>query len=152
MTDVRFPQRPRAFAPTYEIKDEWYAQKNLADDLHVIIAHDTTGMTGPMYQRPNFPQTWARMHGKGRVFYTSMGHREEVWADPLYQALLLGALGWATGKVDINIEPNVSKATPGYAEFPKQPEVPRENSRDRRASPEAGLEPAFRRTRREPIG
>ena len=53
-----------------------------------------------MYERPNFPETWARMHGKGRVFYTSMGHREDVWENPLYQGLLLGALGWATGKVD----------------------------------------------------
>ena len=31
------------------------------------------------------------MHGKGRVFYTSMGHREDVWDNPLFQNLLLGA-------------------------------------------------------------
>ena len=60
-----------------------------------------------MYQRPNFPMTWARPYGKGRVFYTSMGHREDVWENPMYQGLLLGALGWATGRVDANIEPNI---------------------------------------------
>ena len=58
------------------------------------------------------------MHGKGRVFYTSMGHREDVWENPLYQGLLIGALNWATGKVDANIEPNVSKVTPGYKDIP----------------------------------
>ena len=32
--------------------------------------------------------TWARSYGKGRVFYTSMGHREDVWENPKYQGLL----------------------------------------------------------------
>lgn len=88
----------------------------------MIAAHLTAGMKGWQYERPNFPETWARMHGKGRVFYTSMGHKEEVWSNPLYQGLLLGALGWATGKVDISVEPNVSKVTPEYAVLPKAPE------------------------------
>ena len=76
------------------------------------MVQDTTGMKGPMYDRPNYPMTWARMYGKGRVFYTSMGHREDVWESPAYQGLLLGALGWATGKVDANVEPNIHKVTP----------------------------------------
>ena len=65
------------------------------------------------------------MHGKGRVFYTSMGHREDVWENPLYQGLLLGALGWATGKVDADVEPNVAKVTPGYDTLPKAPSRPK---------------------------
>jgi type 1 glutamine amidotransferase len=117
VADPEFPGA-RAFGPDFKINDEWYAQKNLADDLHVIIAHDTSGMEGKMYQRPDFPQTWARVHGKGRVFYTSMGHREDVWENPLYQGLLMGALGWVTGRVDASVEPNVSKATPGYKTYP----------------------------------
>jgi hypothetical protein len=43
--------------------EEWYALKNFAPDLHVILAQDNTGMEGDMYQRPPFPQTWIRMHG-----------------------------------------------------------------------------------------
>lgn len=117
VTDPAFPGA-KEFGTSFKINDEWYAQKNLADDLHVIIAHETEGMQGDMYQRPNFPQTWARNHDKGRVFYTSMGHREDVWENPLYQGLLLGALGWVTGKVDVSIEPNVSKVTPGYDKYP----------------------------------
>ena len=102
----------------YKINDEWYAQKHLADDLHVIIAHKTEGMKGPMYQRPDFPQTWARMHDKGRVFYSSMGHREDVWENPLFQGLLVGALHWAMKKVDANVEPNITKVTPEYNKIP----------------------------------
>ena len=104
----------KAFGPKFKLNDEWYAQKNLSDDLHVIIAHDTKGMQGKMYERPDFPETWARLHGKGRVVYTSMGHREDVWENPLYQGLLLGALGWTTGITDFSAEPNIAKVTPGY--------------------------------------
>ncbi|MDR3634565.1 MAG: ThuA domain-containing protein [Isosphaeraceae bacterium] len=114
--DVFDPDFPgaKAFGSSFEINDEWYALKNLADDLHVIIGYDTKSMKGKMYERPNFPETWARLHGKGRVFYTSMGHREDVWENRLFQGLMLGALGWTTGQVDANVEPNVTKVTPGY--------------------------------------
>ena len=104
---------------SFTITDEWYALKNFADDLHVILVQGTEGMKGKMYQRPNFPITWARPFGKGRVFYTSMGHREDVWENPMYQALLLGALGWSTGLVDASIEPNIRQVTPKYDELPK---------------------------------
>jgi type 1 glutamine amidotransferase len=108
----------KPFGKTFKLNDEWYSQKNLADDLHVVIAHDTEGMTGWQYHRPNFPETWARMHDKGRVCYTSMGHREDVVENPLFQGLVLGALGWVTRGCDIDVSPNVSKVTPGYATLP----------------------------------
>jgi uncharacterized protein len=104
---------------SFTITDEWYALKNYADDLHVILVQVTEGMKGHMYDRPNFPITWARAYGKGRVFYTSMGHREDVWENPMYQALLLGALGWSTGRIDASIEPNIRQVTPKYDELPK---------------------------------
>jgi type 1 glutamine amidotransferase len=119
VVDDSFPGVKAFGNESFELNDEWYAQKNMADDLHVILVQVTEKMQGPHYKRPNFPETWARMHGKGRVFYTSMGHREDVWSNPKYQGLLLGALGWATGKVDMSVEPNVSKVTPGYNEYVK---------------------------------
>jgi type 1 glutamine amidotransferase len=81
-------------------------------------------MTGWEYHRANYPQTWARMHGKGRVFYSSMGHREDVWANEKFQTLLLGGLDWITGKVDADVTTNIKTATPGYAEVPKRPAAP----------------------------
>jgi type 1 glutamine amidotransferase len=93
--------------------EEWYALKNFAPDLHVILAQDNTGMEGDMYQRPPFPQTWARMHGKGRVFYTSLGHREDVWQKPEFLALTAGAMDWVTGRTHADVTPNITQATPG---------------------------------------
>ena len=92
--------------------EEWYALKNFAPDLHVILAQDCAGMDGEMYQRPPFPQTWTRMHGKGRVFYTSMGHREDVWQKPEFLALIAGGLGWTSGRIDADVTPNVQQVTP----------------------------------------
>lgn len=122
IADPAFPGIAKGFGSagnSFTITDEWYALKHLADDLHVILIQVTEGMKGHMYERPNFPITWARAYGKGRVFYTSMGHREDVWENPMYQALLLGALGWATGRIEASIEPNVRQVTPKYDELPK---------------------------------
>jgi type 1 glutamine amidotransferase len=120
IVDPKFPGVAEGFGTAgsaFRIKDEWYALKNMPDDLHVIMVQVTKGMhSGPRreYNRPNYPMTWARTYGKGRVFYTSMGHREDVWESPMYQGLLLGALGWATGRVDADLEPNIRKVTPHY--------------------------------------
>ncbi len=121
IADPAFPGIANGFGTqgrSFTITDEWYALKNFAPDLHVILIQNTQGMKGHMYERPNFPITWARAFGKGRVFYTSMGHREDVWENPMYQALLLGALGWTTGKIDAKIEPNIREVTPGFNELP----------------------------------
>lgn len=103
----------------FMINDEWYSLKNFADDLHVILVQDTQGMEGRDYQRPAYPATWARGHHDGRVFYTSMGHREDVWTSPTFQQVLLGGLRWTTGDVQADIAPNMSSVTPGARVLPK---------------------------------
>jgi type 1 glutamine amidotransferase len=97
---------------SFRILDEWYAMKNFQEDLHVILVQETAGMQGEMYQRPAFPSTWARMHGKGRVFYCAMGHREDVWTSSVFQNVLLGGLAWALGNAEADITPNIRSVTP----------------------------------------
>jgi type 1 glutamine amidotransferase len=103
----------------FNINEEWYSLKNFAPDLHVILVQDTEGMKGLDYERPNFPVTWARKHEKGRVFYTSMGHREDVWENATFQQLLMGGLNWAFGRVDADLKPNLTSAAPKGSELPK---------------------------------
>jgi uncharacterized protein len=66
--------------------------------------------------------SWCRLDGKGRVFYTSLGHREDLWSDDpamsgrvntpeiskQFQAHILGGIKWALGLVDGSAEPNPS--------------------------------------------
>ncbi len=96
----------------FEKNEEWYSLKNFAPDLHVIGVQQTQGMKGAMYERPNYPETWARMHGKGRVFFSSLGHREDVWESPEFQQIVLAALGWTTGRTNAEIPANVKEVCP----------------------------------------
>ncbi len=112
---VASPKFPGAHAAGegFELHEEWYALKNFADDLHVILVQETKGMEDePCYNRPPYPATWARKHGKGRVFYTSMGHREDVWTNPIFHQIVVGGLRWACGNVEADITPNIQSVTP----------------------------------------
>jgi type 1 glutamine amidotransferase len=105
----------------FEMHEEWYSLKNFADNLHVILVQDTKGMKNLDYQRPPFPATWARMDRKGRVFYTSMGHRDDVWTGPTFQEVLLGGLAWALGNTNADVTPNIKKVTPEANVLPVLP-------------------------------
>jgi type 1 glutamine amidotransferase len=107
----------------FELKEEWYSLKNFAPDLHVLLVQVTEGMKNLDYQRPNYPATWAHKYEKGRVFFTSMGHREDVWQNEVFQQILLGGLSWALGNVDAEIPPNQEKAAPHADELPKPKEA-----------------------------
>jgi hypothetical protein len=118
VVDAKFPGMsavPADFGP----HEEWYSLKNFASDLHVLLVQDTATMNGPSYTRAPYPSTWARMHGKGRVFYTSMGHREDVWTNPVFQDVLTGGLNWALGRVDADVTPNIAHVTPDANVLPK---------------------------------
>ena len=108
----------KGFAPLkdyadFEVEEEWYVFRNLAPDMHVVLVQETQTMSEDMYkQRKPFPETWARMQGKGRVFYSSMGHREDVWTNPLFHQVILGGLAWAAGNVEADVKPNLKEACP----------------------------------------
>lgn len=101
-----------------EILEEWYPFRDFQPDLHVLTILQTQGMEGPHYQRPPYPNTWTRMQGRGRVFYTAMGHREDVWQSPIYQSLLLGGVLWSLGKVDADVAPNLARVAPRANDIP----------------------------------
>ena len=101
------------------LKEEWYSLKNLASDLHVIFVQQTAGMPEWMYQRSPYPETWAHLYGKGRVFYTSLAHREDTWTNPDFQKVLLSGVHWAVGDTQADVTPNVAQICPGYDIVPQ---------------------------------
>ena len=62
------------------------------DEIYEFKEHDPrkvhpllTMSKHPQTKEPgDFAVSWSKMQGKGRVFYTSLGHREDVW-DPDYK-------------------------------------------------------------------
>jgi hypothetical protein len=104
---------------TIRLNEEWYSLKDFSSNLHVLLVQETEGMEGPHYERPPYPETWARMYGKGRVFYTSMGHREDVWTNPMFHDILFGGIAWAVRNVNADVTPNIAEVAPHAMENPK---------------------------------
>lgn len=85
-------------ADDWRIEEEWYVMHRVAADIKPIHQLDTQGMDGDLYTRqPLLPLTWTRQHGKGRVFYTGLGHRRDVIESKAFAALIGGALDWCRG-------------------------------------------------------
>jgi type 1 glutamine amidotransferase len=68
--------------------------------VHVLLSLDTQKMniTGwpDITAGGDYPQAWWRDYGQGRSFYTSLGHRDDIWSsDPVFRAHILGGIRWA---------------------------------------------------------
>ena len=100
----------------FALFEEWYALDRFSRDLHVLLTLETRGMRGASYDRRAMPSTWIRQHGNGRVFYTSMGHRADVWTNPLFQRILIGGIQWARGAIDFPIVPSSQNSEAGNVE------------------------------------
>ena len=99
-------QLPKVWAIQQE---EIYQFKNYdpakVHDLLILDKHPETGASG------HYGVCWCKDYGTGKVFYTSLGHREDIWdANPdlkarknsveiskAYQAHVLGGIEWALG-------------------------------------------------------
>ncbi len=103
--DTNFPAM-KSFPHAFTIRDEIYQHKNFSrEKVHVLASLDATKLdfTKPGIHRTDkdFPVAWAKMYGKGRVFYSTFGHQDSVWDDPRVQKMYLEAIRWAlrqTGK------------------------------------------------------
>lgn len=83
---------------TFRIFDEIYEfRTNPRTRVEVLLSLDRHPSDGhPDAGRPgDFVLAWFRSYGQGRVFYTALGHREDVWQNPLYRAHLAGGIRWA---------------------------------------------------------
>ncbi len=120
---VEDPKHPAAkgFHTGDEYYDEWYIFRDLpkaAEDpysrekLHIIISMEP-GSFKPSYVRKDndYAISWCHEMGKGKVFYTSMGHRKETWRDPRFQESLIGGLKWDLGLVPGDATPSAKLAT-----------------------------------------
>ena len=56
------------------------------------------------------------MYGKGRVYYSTLGHVEQNWDDPRIQKMYVDAIKWAMGLVDADVRPRPATNPSGDAE------------------------------------
>jgi type 1 glutamine amidotransferase len=105
----------RHLPANWKVFDEIYQFKNFdpakVHGLLTLDKHPNNGTPGI------YPISWCKEYGKGRVFYTSLGHREDVW-DPnwpdrknpkevaeAYQEHILNGIKWAVGLEQWNAKP-----------------------------------------------
>ncbi len=107
--DPAFPgmaQWPRSF----NIRDEIYQIKGFTrEDRRVLMRLDSSklDLTNPRVHRTDrdFAVAWAKMYGKGRVYYSTLGHVAQNWDDPKFQQMFAEAIKWALGLVSADISP-----------------------------------------------
>lgn len=107
--DVVDPSFPavKGWPKSFALNDEWYAYAGFHKNMRVLMMLQTEGMKDKLYDRQPYPITWCSNYGTGRVFYTGMGHREDVWENPLYQQMIAQAMLWAVGLIEADATPNL---------------------------------------------
>ncbi|MDR3703797.1 MAG: ThuA domain-containing protein [Candidatus Sulfopaludibacter sp.] len=91
------------FPASFPFYDEIYQFKApySRDKLHVLMSVDpaSVDLTNKNVHRTDkdFAVAWTHSYGKGRVFYSSLGHRDEVWDLPDIQKMWIEAVKWAMG-------------------------------------------------------
>jgi len=111
--DPNFPGM-QAFPPAFIFKDEMYQVKEFSrEKAHVIMRLDpskldlTNKRVMPEHLiDKDFPIAWAKSYGKGRVYYNTLGHREETWDRRDVQTVYLEAIKWAMGITSADITPH----------------------------------------------
>ncbi len=103
--------------------DETYVHSRLAHDNRVLMVRPD----GDRYE----PYTWVRERGKGKIFYTALGHDFRTWEHPGFQKLLINGIKWATGRLtsDLPPVPKIPSAQPARETEIPVPLSPEESMR-----------------------
>lgn len=130
--DPEFPAM-KAFPPSFTINDEIYQAKDFSRSKVRVLARLDPHQLDLGNRRihrtdADFAVAWARSYGKGRVYYSTFGHRPEVWDRSDIQTMYLEALKWSMGITSADVTPRPLPA-PRPAS-PSHPAAPPENRPD----------------------
>lgn len=94
-----FPREFVKYDEIYQVKD-WSRDK-----VNVLLSLDPTKLdyaNNPRIHRADhdFPVAWCKMYGKGRVFYSTLGHTEQSWQDPDIRKMYFEAIKWVLGMTE----------------------------------------------------
>src|SRR5260370_6025822 len=103
------------FTVSFSVKDEIYQIRNYSrNNLRVLMRLDATklDLKNPKVHRADrdFAVTWAKTYGKGRVYYSTLGHPVENWDNPEIQRMYTEAIKLATRQWDSDVKPRPAPA------------------------------------------
>lgn len=90
----------------WRMTDEWYSFKNnpRAAGARVVLTLDESTYTRkgrfgePLDMGADHPLAWTRCIGRGRMFYSAIGHVPDTYSQPQHVTLLENAIGWAASR------------------------------------------------------
>ena len=103
--DPNFPA-VRHFPHEFVKRDEIYQPKSWSrDKVNVLLSLDASKLdysNNPRVHRQDhdFAVAWSKMYGKGRVFYSTLGHTKESWDDPDIQKMYFESIKWVLGMTE----------------------------------------------------
>ena len=109
--DANFPA-VRHFPHAFVKYDEIYQPKEWSrDKVHVLLSLDPSRLNyenNPRIHRTDhdFAVAWEKMYGRGRVFYSTLGHTEEAWSDPDICKMYFEAIKWVLGMTEGSTVPH----------------------------------------------
>jgi type 1 glutamine amidotransferase/HEAT repeat protein len=99
----------------FKIKDEIYQFKEpySREKLRVLLSLDNANTDmdkGDLIHRTDgdFAISWVRSYGNGRVFYCSLGHNSETFANPLVLRHYLDGIQFACGDLQVDTTPSAA--------------------------------------------
>lgn len=99
VTDASHPSNLHLPAQ-FQWKDEAYLC-DLIPNLHILLELDTQSITNPTRDKwqvkvdaPRFPLAWCHQVGKGRCFYSALGHDKEAYRNPILRKHIEGGIQW----------------------------------------------------------
>lgn len=100
---VEAPSHPAVahLGARYRVFDEIYRfVGNNRDRVAPLLTLDRYPADGlPRAGEPgDLPLAWTKAHGQGRVFYTALGHRRELWRDARFEGHVLGGIRSVLGR------------------------------------------------------
>jgi len=99
----------------WSFEEEWYLFKNFnTETMHVLALLDPgeAGAKQAAYRIAPYPVIWCSALGKGKVYFSALGHREDLWENPTFQASIVDAAMWLMEEGTDGTEPNFDKVVP----------------------------------------
>jgi uncharacterized protein len=85
----------RHLPAAWEFTDEWYDfRTSPRGSVRVLLSADETSYDGGG-MGDDHPLAWCHSQGRGRAFYTALGHAKEAYTDENFRSHLLGGITWA---------------------------------------------------------
>jgi type 1 glutamine amidotransferase len=100
IADRRHPAM-RDLPLSWQREEEWYAFASVPTGYrtHILARLDESSYApAPEQRMGDHPIVWTRCIGRGRLFFSALGHKAETWSEPLHLRMIRGALLWAADR------------------------------------------------------